>query len=212
MVRLIVGAIMLLLFAFVSLVRLAAPNKNDAEFILPMVWFLLLPGLVLVFLGWRARRKTPLKPQWLNVSISLICLAAPFSPFIYFAGPEIITQVNEESDDRQTFQDLVKPLVEGQVTPKDFESQVLKYVEDGPNLVRRMRRQKLAVQYLIEQSIPDTEPVIIKVFDFYGSKDLAEMLLNSGNDKLESAAKRWAGEYGYSIETTSDPGHVKWKR
>jgi len=51
---------------------------------------------------------------------------------------------------------------------------------------------------------------LVKALDEQGDKDMAETFLNSGNDKLEQAARDWASSNGYqtiTIPAGSTPMH-----
>lgn len=76
-------------------------------------------------------------------------------------------------------------------------------------MAEAISKQKLDIiagahQYYIRQGDSSTEKLLIKALDKYGESDMAADYLNSGNEKLEAAAQKWAEDNGYFI--TSIPG------
>jgi HEAT repeat protein len=63
-----------------------------------------------------------------------------------------------------------------------------------------------AHDYYIRKGKPGTESVLNKALFEFGDVLMAEDFLNSGNNRLSSAAEKWATSHGYrSIVNTSDP-------
>lgn len=56
-----------------------------------------------------------------------------------------------------------------------------------------------------------TEAVLIEALDYLSTKEVAEDYLNSGNERLEEAAKKWASSHGYMITTLPGYGGPIWK-
>ncbi|MBP7893259.1 MAG: HEAT repeat domain-containing protein [Firmicutes bacterium] len=57
------------------------------------------------------------------------------------------------------------------------------------------------VEYFIGKGKDGTEPTLISALRARGTKGKAETYLNCGNTKLETAAKQWAKDHGYTIQT-----------
>jgi len=56
-----------------------------------------------------------------------------------------------------------------------------------------------AAHYYVRKGKEDTEPVLISALEAYGTKEMAEMYLNCGNEKLSAAAEEWAKKHYYTI-------------
>jgi len=55
------------------------------------------------------------------------------------------------------------------------------------------------VSFFVERAEPGSEPVIIEALNKYGDKEVAEILINSGNKELEQAALEWVKKGGYKL-------------
>jgi HEAT repeat protein len=62
----------------------------------------------------------------------------------------------------------------------------------------------------IRKGVINSEPVLIKVLDQYGTKEMAEEFLNSGNSLLEDGATKWAQAHGYTVTQVSGSGGPGW--
>jgi len=68
-----------------------------------------------------------------------------------------------------------------------------------------------AFPFYIKLGMAGTEDVLIDALKLYGTKDMAESFINSGNLKLSNAGRSWASKHGYKIMYASPNNHnVKW--
>ncbi len=63
-----------------------------------------------------------------------------------------------------------------------------------------------ACMYFIRKGEPSSEDTLIKALNKYGDSDTAVDFLNSGNEKLEEAGRKWADDNGYFITTIPGVG------
>ena len=56
--------------------------------------------------------------------------------------------------------------------------------------------------YYIKLGIKGTEDSLIEILNIYGYRNMAQDFINSGNDALEKAGKKWAEANGYRIESS----------
>lgn len=71
-------------------------------------------------------------------------------------------------------------------------------------LLENLKNNKTAYpasEVIIERGISGTENDLISALNKYGNKDMATYYLNSGNQKLETAAQSWGTQHGYTIES-----------
>jgi HEAT repeat protein len=105
---------------------------------------------------------------------------------------------------------LMKSGVEGAggVNTKQAASDALALVNkaDAPKLVAWLAAKETVFIYygLIHLGLPETEGALLKAFDRYASKGMAEAFLNSGNAALSAEAKAWAKANDYDITTFSN--------
>jgi len=64
--------------------------------------------------------------------------------------------------------------------------------------------------YLIEIGASGTEDILIEALNMYGSSMMAEDFINSGNEKLEEAARDWAKKKNYTIYEMPRFGGKEW--
>jgi len=64
--------------------------------------------------------------------------------------------------------------------------------------------------YLIEIGASGTEDMLINALNIYGFSMMAEDFINSGNEKLEEAARKWAKENNYTIYQMPGFGGKEW--
>ncbi len=67
-----------------------------------------------------------------------------------------------------------------------------------------------AYSFYITRGEKDSEAVLIKVLNKYGTKDMAQDFLNCGNSLLENAGREWAKTNGYSIKPGSGSSGAIW--
>jgi HEAT repeat protein len=63
---------------------------------------------------------------------------------------------------------------------------------------------------LIRWGEPGSEDALAETLNRFGNTEMAQALLNSGNSRLEQAAREWAGRYGIPIKTTYSGNFVRW--
>jgi hypothetical protein len=68
-----------------------------------------------------------------------------------------------------------------------------------------------AATFFVARGEPDSEDALIEALAKFGDVNMARVLLNCGNSKLEAAADRWASGHGYRI-TSRDSlgGGLRW--
>ena len=73
------------------------------------------------------------------------------------------------------------------------------------------KRSNIALAFgLVDVGQKGTEGALVRALHRYGDLDLAEYYLNCGNDKLEDAARQWAGDHGYTVFTQPGVGGDQW--
>ncbi|MBI4826159.1 MAG: hypothetical protein HY807_07020 [Nitrospirae bacterium] len=60
--------------------------------------------------------------------------------------------------------------------------------------------------------IEEIIPVLINKLDTEGTKVMAEAYLNCGHDKLNAAAREWAANHRYTIQTGQGAAPIGWGR
>ncbi len=75
-------------------------------------------------------------------------------------------------------------------------------------------RQEWAAKKLIAMGVPGSEPIIVSILTEYTGRprEVAALLLNSGNEYLSEYARRWAEERGYEVKTKRASRKVTWGR
>ena len=68
----------------------------------------------------------------------------------------------------------------------------------------------VAYRYLIEIGASGTEDMLINALNVYGFSMMAEDFINSGNEKLEKAARDWAKKNNYTIYAMPGFGGKEW--
>jgi HEAT repeat protein len=69
------------------------------------------------------------------------------------------------------------------------------------------KKSNIALAYgLVDTGQDGTQAALVTALHRYGDYDLAVYYLNCGDDKLESAAEKWADNHGYSVFTTPGIG------
>lgn len=68
----------------------------------------------------------------------------------------------------------------------------------------------VAYPYLIEIGASGTEDMLIEALNAYGFSMMAEDFINSGNEKLEEAARKWAKKNNYTIYEMPGFGGKEW--
>jgi len=68
-----------------------------------------------------------------------------------------------------------------------------------------------ACRFFIGRGEPGSEKVLIEALDEYGTKEMAQALLNCGNPELKAAAQKWTSAKGYyTIPELRRFGPVRW--
>ena len=67
-----------------------------------------------------------------------------------------------------------------------------------------------ADSFFIKRGEPGSEDALIEALNHYGDSGLATDFVNSGNTKLEDAARAWATKHGYRIMTMPGGGSAQW--
>jgi HEAT repeat protein len=65
-------------------------------------------------------------------------------------------------------------------------------------------------EFFIRKGVIDSEAVLIKVLEEYGSEKMAEDFLNCGNSLLVDAGTKWAQTHGYTITQVPGSGGPGW--
>lgn len=68
----------------------------------------------------------------------------------------------------------------------------------------------LVCRKYIMQGKPESIPLLIKLLDVYGEKDLAEDYINCGQSDLEDAGKSWASAHGYVTRINYGSSVLHW--
>jgi HEAT repeat protein len=85
-------------------------------------------------------------------------------------------------------------------------------------LMSRLRQRKYGVivaasRFYVRRGEPGTEPILIDALNVSGGQSMAELLMNSGNETLSEAAKKWARERGFQIRAQlpgGDSAGIRW--
>lgn len=74
-----------------------------------------------------------------------------------------------------------------------------------------------AMAYYVSKGLPESEPVLIEVLNRQGGGEVldttvASLFLNSGNETLEKAARKWAANHGMEVEQekVTNAVHPQW--
>jgi HEAT repeat protein len=67
-----------------------------------------------------------------------------------------------------------------------------------------------AYVFFIERGQPESEGPLIAALSEFGDEGMADDFLNSGNENLAEAARRWARSHGFSIAPVGETRSVQW--
>jgi hypothetical protein len=130
--------------------------------------------------------------------------------------PSIETDINENATNTgissDTFPDNQYPVLVEVVHAlsllcKDSENE--KIIADEINKID-IAFVMVAYPYLIEIGASGTEDMLINALNIYGFSMMAEDFINSGNEKLEVAARDWAKKNNYTIYEMPGFGGKEW--
>lgn len=140
-----------------------------------------------------------------NVETRLAAIAALSS----INGPEaktaLLTALKDSNDDvRHYAADALLPFATADISTSEVAARCMEAALDA--LEKAFQRRDYpaivgGVEYFIGRGKDGTEPALISALRARGTKGKAETYLNCGNTKLEAAAKQWARDHGYSIQT-----------
>ena len=84
--------------------------------------------------------------------------------------------------------------------------------DDGTPLVKYLRKKATVQVYrpLIRIGQADTVSALVTALERFGTKTMGETYLNSGQPRLEKAAKRWAAAHGYTVVPSVGAGEESW--
>jgi hypothetical protein len=94
-----------------------------------------------------------------------------------------------------------------------FQASVTTYRADATPLLKYLESFDTLWVYgpLISTGQPGPEEALLAPFaNEWGTVDMAEYFLNSGNPSLEQAAEEWAATHGQSITVLPGGGSVTW--
>ena len=198
--RMIFGTALIVLFLLFAATPLGQRNPVN---LLIGAGVLLVPGAMLLGTGWRTRLKMPIKHPRAYLTLSVLGFGIPLAPLVVLIGISLVQNFREGLE----FQALLRPVQEGRTTPTQIEPAVLAYLE------RTNDRQVVVVESLIKASIPGSEDLILAVMHKFGGHDreILEMLVNSGNPRLEQEARAMIASRGYKVETNPGSPRARWK-
>jgi HEAT repeat protein len=108
---------------------------------------------------------------------------------------------------------LVRVLSTDPVASRDAGTALARIYEPDvtPLLPLLEKKSNIALAFgLVDVGQKGTEDALVTALHRYGDLELAEYYLNCGNDRLESAAVKWAGNHGYTVFTQPGVGGGQW--
>ena len=117
------------------------------------------------------------------------------------------TGISSDTSSNNQYPVLVEVVYALSLLCKDSENE--KIIADEINKID-IAFVMVAYPYLIEIGASGTEDMLINALNIYGFSMMAEDFINSGNEKLEEAARKWAKENNYTIYQMPGFGGKEW--